>query len=190
MFYPIVSDKYCMDKKVLPPIRPEIDYDQTRIISTSAFEEYKKVEEIKWKKVIISFGSLSLLIIGFIFSFLIYEFTGSESNVSADLDYDQDKKVRNASLRVDNGDGLHLHENSRSPASVEKYYYHNTAPNDYLQYEYQDAPPANYDYSAYDDVPSQDEPIENTESASVGEVFEPQPSQEEGQFMVDPDVVQ
>ena len=179
-----------MDKKILPPKRPEINFDHTRLISISAFEEYKKVENIKWKKVIISFGSLSLLIVGFIFSFLIYEFTGSDTNVIADLDYDKDKKVQNASLRVDNGNGLHLHENGRSPASVEKYYYHNTAPNDYLQYDYQDAAPANYDYSAYDDVPSQDEPIENTESASVGEVFEPQPSQEEGQFMVDPDVVQ
>ena len=179
-----------MDKKVLPPTRPEIDYDQTRIISTSAFEEYKKVEEIKYKKVIISFGSMSLLIVGLIFGFLIYQFTGNDLETSAELDYDQDKKIRNASLRVDKGDGLHLHDNGRSPASVEKYYYHNTAPNDYLQYDYQDASPASYDYSAYDDVPSQDEPVEQTESASVGEVYEPQPSQDEGQFMVDPDVVQ
>lgn len=180
-----------MDKKILPPTRPEIDFDQTRIINTSAFEELKKVEEIKYKKVIISFGSMSLLIVGLIFGFLIFELTGNDSETIADLDYDKEKKIRNASLRVNSGDGLHLHENGRSPASVEKYYYHNTAPNDFFQYDDQEASsPTVYDYSAYDDIPSQDESQESVENASVGEVFEPQPSQDEGQFMVDPEVVQ
>ena len=179
-----------MDKKVLPPSRPEIDYDQTRIISTSAFEEYKKVEEIKWKKFIFSFGSLSLLMVGFIFGFLIYEFTASDSDMISDLDYEKDKKIRNAALRVDRGDGLHLHDNDRSPASVQKYYYNDPVSNDHLQYDYQESSPILYDYSAYDDSVAPEETQDAPENVAVGEVFEPQPSQDEGQFMVEPEAIE
>jgi hypothetical protein len=179
-----------MDKKVLPPKRPEIDFDHTRLISTSAFEEYKKVEEIKWKKVIFSFGSLSLLFAFFIFSFLISEFMDKDSSKLLVDDFDRDKKIRNAALRVDRGDGLHLHDNDRSPASIQKYYYNDPVSNDHLQYDYQESSPILYDYSAYDDSVAPEETQEAAENVAVGEVFEPQPSQDEGQFMVEPEAVE
>jgi len=81
-----------MDKKVLPPKRPEIYFERTRLISTSAFEEYKNIDKNKWKKLIISFGSLSLLFAFFIFSFLITEFLSvSTTKIVAGVS-DQGKK--------------------------------------------------------------------------------------------------
>lgn len=175
-----------MERKELPSKIPEINFDKTRVISTSSFEEYKKVESIKWKKMFISFGSLSLLFVGIIFAFLIYEFNENKNpEISQDL-YDVEKKIRNSNLRVDSDDGIHLHQTDRSPASVQKLYYHDTIIND-SQYDYQDASPVFYDENAYDEVPSSDAAQDNPENVAVGEVFEPQPSQDEGQFMVEPE---
>jgi hypothetical protein len=176
-----------MDKKVLPPKRPEINFDHTRLISISAFEEYKKVENIKWKKIIISFGSLSLLFAFFIFSFLISEFMKEDSSKALVDSFDQQKKIRNAALRIDRGDALHLHDNGRSPASIQKYHYHDPVSNDHLQYDYQESTSTFYDHSAYDDSVAPEETQESVENFAVGEVFEPQPPQDEGQFMVEPD---
>lgn len=177
-----------MDRKELPSKIPEINFDKTRMISTASFEEYKKVESIKWKKMLISFGSLSLLFGGFIFGFLIYEFSENSSPKLSQESFDVDKKVRNSYLRVNNDDGIHLHETNRSPASVQKFYYHDTIIND-SQYDYQDASAVYYDQNAYDEVPSNDTPEDSSESVAVGEVYEPQPSQDEGQFMVEPETV-
>ena len=179
-----------MDNKVLPPKRPEINFDHTRLISTSAFEEYKKVENIKWKKIIVSVGSLSLLFAFLIFGFLISEFMGEGSSKVVVNDFDREKKIRNAALRVDTEDGIHLHQNDRSPASIQKFHYNDPVSNDHLQYDYQEASSTFYDHSAYDDSPASDEPQDSGENVAVGEVLDPQPSEEEGQFMVEPDSVE
>ncbi len=179
-----------MDKKILPPKRPEIHFDHTRLISTSAFEEYKKVENIKWKKIIVSFGSLSFLFAFLIFSFLITEFMGKDSSKLVLDDFDREKKIRNAALRVERGNTIHLHDNDRSPASIQKFYYNDPVSSDHFQYDYQEASSTSYDYSAYDDSVAPEETQETAENVAVGEVFEPQPSQDEGQFMVEPEAVE
>lgn len=159
-----------MDKKVLPPKRHEIFFERTRLISTSAFEEYKNIDKIKWKKLIISFGSLSLLFAFFIFSFLITEFLSVSTNKIVAGVSDQGKKYRIVASKVNSEESISLQPNDRSPASIQKFYFNDSVSNDHLQYDYHEASP---DYSTYDDSLAIEEAQEAEDNVAVGEIFEP-----------------